>query len=67
MGEETYWALNFLLGVENVYGKFDGRKMSSLQVTEEGWSWLFWWGSSAVYIKLNKGNDLVVPAVTETT
>lgn len=66
MGEETYWALNFLPGVENVYWKFDGRKTTRIQVIEEGWSW-FWWDSSAVYTKLNKGNDLVVPAVTKTT
>lgn len=41
--------------------------MSRKQVIEEEWSWLFWWGRSAVYMKLNKGSYLVVSAVTGTT
>lgn len=68
MGKEIYWALNFSLGVENFYWKFGGRKMNSIQVIEDRWSWLFWWGSSAVYSKLNNALlDLVAPAIAETT
>lgn len=41
--------------------------MNRMPFIEEGWSCLFRWGRNAVYIKLNKGNNLVVSAVTGTT